>query len=228
MPDVPADACVDLLPGDALFIPEGWWHQVESSVGTIALNFWWRSRLDVALSRAMEHPQFAMEQYIARRCMDHAVHCRKDAMLAALRRKAQVNRPAITLHAALQPTDDELAAALVEGVMAALTPKELGKQLEMLMSEPSRGMLARLLLRCLTPASAELLTAAFDAVDADTEELHFAPSWMGRMYAALRAQSGPSADEEFLNTLCTRKDTQTSRALELTLGSVLGVPSEVR
>ena len=33
--------CVDLLPGDALFIPEGWWHAVFSAPGTIAINFWW-------------------------------------------------------------------------------------------------------------------------------------------------------------------------------------------
>lgn len=29
-----------LGPGDALFIPEGWWHQVESAPGTLAVNHW--------------------------------------------------------------------------------------------------------------------------------------------------------------------------------------------
>jgi Cupin-like domain len=33
-----------LNPGDALFLPEGWWHQVASTAGTIAVNFWWGSR----------------------------------------------------------------------------------------------------------------------------------------------------------------------------------------
>ena len=220
---------MDLLPGDALFIPEGWWHQVESSVVTIALNFWWRSHLDVALSRAMEHPHFAMEQYVARRCIDLAVRCRKDAILADLRRKAQANRPALTLQAALlaQPADDLLAGVLVQDVMASLTPAELRDQLQMLMSEPSRGMLARLLLRCLTPAGAELLTAAFEAVDPDTGEEQFPAPWMGRMYAALRDQCGPEVDahEWFLRQLCAKKDTQTYVALQLILDSVLSVPS---
>ena len=27
--------------GDALLIPEGWWHQVDSQAGTLAVNFWW-------------------------------------------------------------------------------------------------------------------------------------------------------------------------------------------
>ncbi len=30
-----------LNPGDALFLPEGWWHQVSSTAGTTAINFWW-------------------------------------------------------------------------------------------------------------------------------------------------------------------------------------------
>jgi hypothetical protein len=38
-----------LLPGDALFIPSGWWHQVASTADpiNIAVNFWW----DIPLSR---------------------------------------------------------------------------------------------------------------------------------------------------------------------------------
>ena len=33
---------LELLPGEALFIPEGWWHQVESPEEvTLGLNWWW-------------------------------------------------------------------------------------------------------------------------------------------------------------------------------------------
>jgi hypothetical protein len=31
---------VTLRAGDALFLPEGWWHQVDSDGTTIAVNFW--------------------------------------------------------------------------------------------------------------------------------------------------------------------------------------------
>jgi hypothetical protein len=34
----------ELLPGDTLFIPEGWWHQVESDDRTTAINLWWDSQ----------------------------------------------------------------------------------------------------------------------------------------------------------------------------------------
>jgi hypothetical protein len=34
---------VELQAGDQLFIPEGWWHQVDSTHRTAAVNFWWES-----------------------------------------------------------------------------------------------------------------------------------------------------------------------------------------
>ena len=36
-------ACV-CQAGDALLIPEGWWHQVDSDPATLAVNFWWASK----------------------------------------------------------------------------------------------------------------------------------------------------------------------------------------
>ena len=35
-----ACCCVTLLAGDALFIPEGYWHQVDSDGTTPAVNYW--------------------------------------------------------------------------------------------------------------------------------------------------------------------------------------------
>ena len=35
-----AEATYRLGPGDGVFIPEGWWHQVDSVAGTIGVNFW--------------------------------------------------------------------------------------------------------------------------------------------------------------------------------------------
>ena len=33
-------ACVALAAGDALFMPEGTWHQVDSDGATLAVNYW--------------------------------------------------------------------------------------------------------------------------------------------------------------------------------------------
>lgn len=45
---------VILHSGDALFIPEGWFHQVDSEDLTIAVNFWWRSNLMSGMSEHMD------------------------------------------------------------------------------------------------------------------------------------------------------------------------------
>ena len=42
-PDFPSapDFCCHLVAGDALVIPEGWWHAVKSLQPSISVNFWW-------------------------------------------------------------------------------------------------------------------------------------------------------------------------------------------
>ncbi|KAJ4727409.1 2-oxoglutarate (2OG) and Fe(II)-dependent oxygenase superfamily protein [Melia azedarach] len=45
---------VILLAGDALFIPEGWFHQIDSDDLTIAVNFWWQSNTMSSLSEHMD------------------------------------------------------------------------------------------------------------------------------------------------------------------------------
>lgn len=37
-----------------MFIPEGWWHQINSTGGTIAVNIWWRSAFDRQLGSQMD------------------------------------------------------------------------------------------------------------------------------------------------------------------------------
>ncbi|XP_078175408.1 2-oxoglutarate (2OG) and Fe(II)-dependent oxygenase superfamily protein isoform X2 [Carex rostrata] len=59
-------AKVILNPGDALFIPEGWFHQVDSSDLTIAVNFWWVSSI---VSDMVEH----MDAYYLRRILNRLV-----------------------------------------------------------------------------------------------------------------------------------------------------------
>ncbi|XP_074344452.1 lysine-specific demethylase JMJ31 isoform X2 [Apium graveolens] len=45
---------VTIHAGDALFIPEGWFHQVDSDCLTIAVNFWWRSEVMLGMSEHMD------------------------------------------------------------------------------------------------------------------------------------------------------------------------------
>ncbi|KAF3785695.1 tRNA wybutosine-synthesizing protein 5 [Nymphaea thermarum] len=58
---------VCLSAGDALFIPEGWFHQVDSDDLTIAINFWWQSDI---MSAMVEHMDAFYLRIILRRLMD--------------------------------------------------------------------------------------------------------------------------------------------------------------
>ncbi|XP_052188092.1 lysine-specific demethylase JMJ31 isoform X2 [Diospyros lotus] len=58
---------VVLHAGDALFIPEGWFHQVDSDDLTIAVNFWWRSNV---ISGMLEHMDAYYLRIILRRLID--------------------------------------------------------------------------------------------------------------------------------------------------------------
>ncbi|GAB4817820.1 hypothetical protein N2152v2_004866 [Parachlorella kessleri] len=66
-----------LQPGDGLYIPEGWWHQVESEEGTLAVNFWWESDL----ARAMGG---CMDRYYFRRLAQSLLEQEKQRRLAAV------------------------------------------------------------------------------------------------------------------------------------------------
>ncbi|XP_017415056.1 lysine-specific demethylase JMJ31 isoform X3 [Vigna angularis] len=62
---------VVLQAGDALFIPEGWFHQVDSDDLTIAVNFWWRSNM---MSCMLEHMDAYYLRRILRRLIDKEMH----------------------------------------------------------------------------------------------------------------------------------------------------------
>ncbi|XP_042517851.1 uncharacterized protein LOC122091786 isoform X2 [Macadamia integrifolia] len=63
-----------LHPGDALFIPDGWFHQVDSDDLTIAVNFWWQSP---TMSSMSEH----MDAYYFRRVLRRLIDKEMNQML---------------------------------------------------------------------------------------------------------------------------------------------------
>ena len=51
---IPPDETRVLRAGDCLFVPEGWWHWVDSSSGAMAVNFWWESPFAADLAAHVE------------------------------------------------------------------------------------------------------------------------------------------------------------------------------
>ena len=53
---------VTLAPGDALFIPAGWWHLVRSAPATAAVNYWWEPWVDPRAAPAAHMAPFWRRQ----------------------------------------------------------------------------------------------------------------------------------------------------------------------
>lgn len=45
-----ASGALELRAGDCVYIPQGWWHEVDSEPETLAISYWWRTRGALALS----------------------------------------------------------------------------------------------------------------------------------------------------------------------------------
>lgn len=55
---------VDLDQGDALFIPEGWWHMVRSAPCSAAVNYWFRSPAAKLLAQAAHMASYLVRQSV--------------------------------------------------------------------------------------------------------------------------------------------------------------------
>ena len=132
---------VTLQAGDALFIPEGWWHSVVSTPRCAALTFWWRSPAVAALAAAPAQAAYMMrlacrqlvegedsgedeggEEGVLASAVAAARAAQPAAALEALQTAASTS-PASVAHAAarLSPSAaDALAGALDGASLAAL------------------------------------------------------------------------------------------------------------
>ena len=66
--------------GEALFIPEGWWHSVESSPATIAVNIWWEGLRAAVVDNECEGVA-GVGVYLGRLCLQRQVQSTKERWL---------------------------------------------------------------------------------------------------------------------------------------------------
>ncbi|CAK9204211.1 unnamed protein product [Sphagnum jensenii] len=93
---------VTLDVGDALFIPEGWYHQVDSANVTIAVNFWWESESSAKLGTHMD-------AYLLRRVLANLVDLEKEKMIKEVSKLSPLHVMALDVQAS-QPPDKCLQA----------------------------------------------------------------------------------------------------------------------
>lgn len=83
-----------LNPGDALFLPEGWWHQISSTAGTMAVNFWWGpSNIPCPNNQNEEEDLKIMSSYFGRRQEQLQLGLKKDDLLVTSCRGAYERHP---------------------------------------------------------------------------------------------------------------------------------------
>ena len=99
----PCVAPVELRKGDALFIPEGWWHQVDSSAGCVAVNIWLEG-VRPALCDERVEPYYA--RLLLARCARRA----RERAAAAAAREAAASFEAPAERAALGLDDGDADA----------------------------------------------------------------------------------------------------------------------
>src|SRR3546814_5028023 len=160
-----------VLPG-LLFIPEGWWHQVDSDTGTIALNYCVKS----PLYHLLNNP--SLTTYVVRAALHRSVDYTIEAQL----------------HTAQQLLEHPQATggtiAWLRAVVTGRRVEELQQMVEKLLDFASREPDAwtRLLLEDADPYAVELLTSAWEAA-----QMH---GWIGDdFYTALFEACGAHADD---------------------------------
>jgi hypothetical protein len=114
---------VTLDVGDALFIPEGWYHQVDSANVTIAVNFWWESESSAKLGTHMD-------AYLLRRVLANLVDLEKEKMIKEVSKLSPLHVMALDVQAS-QPPDKCLQAH---------TLKSNNKAMGRISGEETKGM----------------------------------------------------------------------------------------
>jgi Cupin-like domain len=135
-PTVAGALRVTVPAGCALYIPEGWWHQVQSTAGTVAVNVWYKGTRAALLEQPSSSNSSgsdtsssgdSRQHYL--RCIVHSLlHERRAAAAAARRLKAEASAAATT------------ASSSVVDVMA-LSPAERTQWLRIATFEQMRSAL---------------------------------------------------------------------------------------
>ncbi|KAK9830912.1 hypothetical protein WJX81_004106 [Elliptochloris bilobata] len=196
-----------LRPGDALFIPEGWWHSVCSAPASAAVNLWWRSRFGAALGPPH------MATYQLRRCAQELADAERAALLRRDLLCAREERAVALLALAARLN------ASATRVLAALSPEAVRRVLGALAARFPRST-ATLLCGALPAAAAELLITRLEAADAELAAAGRAsevPGLYERLYATVDEPSQAMA------CLLRGKEAFSAAALQAALRCVLNL-----
>ncbi|ETI40538.1 hypothetical protein F441_14014 [Phytophthora nicotianae CJ01A1] len=162
----------EVVAGDALVIPEGWWHQVDSDEFTIAINYWWNGVREQLVADKRMVP------YYARVMLEELVKQQCESRLLALRCSSGAN----TAHnfvdessavAAFLAANDQAGR---ERVLLSLSSKVFVKTQQLLATDHAEDWRS-----LLSNASVEFVAVLTECWENDDLE----PSFLGVLFSAL-------------------------------------------
>lgn len=159
---------VTLHSGDALFLPEGWYHQVDSDAVTIAVNLWWPSKISLKLGSHMD-------AYLLRRLLANLLDSEKDNIIAEFTRSVSRDPTVDGGSSSLETEALRTLILCVSGntsdgpetvarVFSSLDAASLQRTL-LVMSVEYPRTLEGLILHELSPLACEILTRKFEEMD---------------------------------------------------------------
>ncbi|XP_024527654.1 jmjC domain-containing protein D isoform X3 [Selaginella moellendorffii] len=216
--------------GSAVFIPEGWFHQVDSAALTIAVNFWWASKQ----SCAFDSP---MDAYYLRRILVSLLDAEKRSMLGwnphvdvEIDLDDVQGAEDLTVNS-LSPLETKQLHVILSCVAVAVnngnceddpiasvflntSPRSLRRIFLTMVTTFPRSLEA-LVLHALSPVAAELLTKQFEEMDSIASEASQAEFYK-RFYSVFDDSSVAMA------ALLDRKEAFASKALDSVMEKFLG------
>ncbi|XP_024527933.1 uncharacterized protein LOC9631850 isoform X5 [Selaginella moellendorffii] len=196
--------------GSAVFIPEAWFHQVDSAALTIAVNFWWASKQ----SYAFDTP---MDSYYLRRILMSLLDAEKRSMLGwnphvDVEETKQLH--VILSCVAVAVNNGNCEDDPVANVFLNTSPRSLRRIFLTMVTTFPRSLEA-LVLHALSPVAAELLTKQFEEMDSIASEAS-----QGEFYKHFYSVFDDSSVA--MAALLDRKEAFASKALDSVMEKFLG------
>ncbi|CAG9310897.1 unnamed protein product [Blepharisma stoltei] len=167
---------ISLKPGQILFIPEGWWHKVNSTANTVALSMWWKG---IDQGTLHENLGGSLDFYLAKSCIRRLVIQHADLMIE--RKIKKLGKIEEKVLENIRAGDTEFIFEALESVSPLLILKEIPTPSlkRLLLKIKHRGNLFEFL-RSLDDQALYILITKLEEFDYDADSsVYYAELWGG-------------------------------------------------
>jgi hypothetical protein len=222
---------IDVKEGDGVFIPSGWWHQVDSISHTIAINYWWPASESPLNDRKTD------SFYQLRDCFGS---CQPQMIELMIQQAMDEASEGCSGHHPQQPTDDASAFEIFRGIITQgslaqhaqealacflfkLSSQEFSRLL-LYVSEHHSYLISLMFSTKLTPLASFFLTSRLEGLEDEHQNGSGTLTDLSTLYSSFYAASGMAPEEAYQILLDGRKRCMQEAARRL-IHQVLGITS---